>query len=188
VLVCLILLAGCGEAPVEQIAGTQDAIQKAKSAEAETYATDAYKMAADTLRAAMAAKEQADSKFKLLRSYKETERLAARAEVLANEAASQARAEKERMRGEVADLLSSTRNALDSAYVALKKAPQGKGSKAEIELMKSELAAAETALTGARTDFEAERFEPAKAKLEAAMDKARGISEEIAAAVAKMKR
>ena len=184
-LVCLIFIIGCGEAPVEQIAGAKDAIERAKVAEAETYAADAYKMAADTLQVALAAKQQADSKFKLLRNYKETERLIARVEVLANEAASKAHAEKERMKLEIADLLSSARAVVDSAQVAIQKAPKGKGSKAEIELMKSELAAANAALTEAQADFEADRLAPAKAKLQAAMEKARRISGEIAAAAAK---
>ena len=185
VVVCLILLAGCGKEPVEQIAGTKDAIERAKSAEAETYAPQAYKMAADTLKAAMAAKAEADSKFKLLRNYKESGRLAARAEVLANEAASQARSEKEHMGLEVTNLMERARGAIDSAYTALKKAPVGKGTKAEIELMKSDLAAADAAASQARTDVEAERFAPAKAKLTAAIDKAHTVSEEIQAAIAK---
>jgi flagellar capping protein FliD len=185
IVVCLILLAGCGKEPVEQIAGTKDAMERAKSAEAETYAPQTYKMAADTLKAAMAAKAEADSKFKLLRSYKETERLAARAEVLANEAASQARSEKEHMSLEVTNLMDSARGAIDSAYADLKNAPQGKGTKAEIELMKSDLAAAESAVTDAGADIDAERFAPAKAKLMAAIDKAHGVSREIAAAIAR---
>jgi hypothetical protein len=184
-VLCLVFILGCGEAPVEQIEGAQDAIERAKAVEAETYAADAYKMAADTLRAALAAKNEADSKFKPLRSYNETERLVARAEALANEAASEARAERERMRLEVADLLSSARAVLDSAQIAIKTAPQGKGSKAEIELMKSEMSAANAALTEAQADFEAERFATAKAKLQAAVDKARRISKEIATARAK---
>ncbi|MFH1312436.1 MAG: hypothetical protein ABIJ00_04335 [Candidatus Eisenbacteria bacterium] len=184
-VVCLVFIVGCGEAPVEQIAGAQDAIERAKAAEAETYAADAYKMAADTLLAALAAKQEADSKFKLLRSYNGTERLVARVEVLANEAASRARVEKERIRLEITDLLSSTRAVVDSAQIAIQTAPKGKGSKAEIELMKSELAAANAALAEAQADFETDRFAPAKAKLQAATDKARRISEEIAAAAAK---
>jgi hypothetical protein len=187
-LACLILVAGCGEAPVEKIAGAQDALAKAKSAEAEAYAADAYKAAADTLRAAMAAKAEADSKFKLMRSYKKTEQLVARAEALANEAAQKAREEKENMRLEIADLMSDTQAVLDSADVAIKKAPQGKGTKAEIELFKTDLAAARTAFTEAQADFGAERFIQAKAKLVAATDKARGVYKEIAAAAEKMKR
>ncbi len=185
---CLVLAAGCGEAPVEHIAGAQDALSRAKTSEAEAYAGDAYNMAADTLRAALAAKEEADSKFKLVRSYKETERLVARAEALANEAAREAHMEKEKVRGEVTGLLTGARALLDSAAVAIRTAPMGKGSKAEIELMKSDLAAANAAVTEAQADFEAERFVQAKAKLVAAMDRARGICDEIAAAAKKMKK
>lgn len=182
---CLVLAAGCGEAPVEHIAGAQDALERAKTSEAEAYAGDAYSMAADTLRAALAAKEEADSKFKMVRSYKETENLLARAEALANEAAREAHIEKERVRGEVTRLLTGARAVFDSAQVAIRTAPQGKGSKAEIELMKSDLAAATAALTEAQADFEADRFVQARAKLVAAMDRARGICDEIAAAAAK---
>jgi D-serine dehydratase len=92
------------------------------------------------------------------------------------------------MRGEVADMLNSARAVLDSTKPAIQKAPVGKGSKAEIELMKSELAAAEATLKDAEADFAAEKFAPAKAKVMAATEKARGISQEIAAAVSKMKK
>jgi hypothetical protein len=105
--------------------------------------------------------------------------------VLANEAASSAHAEKERMRLEITRLMSSAQAVIDSAQAAIQTAPKGKGSKAEIELMKSDLAAAGAALAEAQADFETEKFAPAKARLQAAIDKARRISEEIAAAAAK---
>jgi hypothetical protein len=188
-VVGLLLVSGCGKPPVEQVAGAEDALKRAGEAEAQTYAPEAYQMAADTLQAAMAAKKEADSKFKLTRNYKDTERLLAKAEVLANEASTQAQTERENVRLETGRLLARAHTVIDSARTAIRMAPQGKGTRAEIELMKSDLAAAASAIGEAQGDYDTERYAAAKVKLVAAIEKARGISNEIAVAAAKrMKR
>ncbi len=185
VVICLAVVAGCAKEPVEQINAAQQAIQAAKNAEAETYAPQMFKMASDTLRAAMAAKQQADAK-KFFRSYKETERLLAKAQELANQAATSAEQEKERVKAEVTQLFETAKAVLDSTDMAIKKAPRGKGSKVEIEMMKSEFASAQTMVTEAQTAFDQGKYAMAKARLEAAIQKARSIMDEIAAA--KMKK
>lgn len=180
----MILMVSCAKEPVEQINATQQAIQAAKNAEAETYAPQVFKMASDTLRAAMAAKQQADAK-KFFRSYKETERLLAKAQELANQAVTTAQQEKERVRAEVTQLFETAKAVLDSTQMAIQKAPRGKGSKVEIEMFKSEFASAQTMVTEAQTAFDQGKYAVAKARLETAIQKARSIRDEIAAAAKK---
>jgi hypothetical protein len=181
----LLLMVGCSKAPEQEIQIANTAMDMAKSAEAETYASDAYRMAMDTLNAAEAAKQAADSKFSLFRSYGKAKELYTRAEVLAKEAQAVAESEKELVKVEAADMLTKAKQALDDATAALNKAPRGKGSKADIELIKNDLNAASAKYDEAQMDFDAGKYAAARTKLEAVMQKAQSLSEEIAKATAK---
>jgi hypothetical protein len=186
VMVCaLLLMVGCAKAPEQEIQIANTAMDMAKSAEAEAYATDAYRMAMDTLNAAEAAKQAADAKFSLFRSYGKSKELYARAEVLAKEAQAIAESEKELVKVEAADMLTQAKQALDDVTAALAKAPRGKGSKADIELIKNDLTAASVKYDEAKMDFDAGKYAAARTKLEAVMQKAQSLSEEIAKAASK---
>jgi len=160
-------------------------MQTARSAEAEQYAPQAYRVAMDTLNAAQAAKQEQDSKFALFRSYGKSKQMFISAQGLADKAAAEARAEKERMRAEVADLITRVQAAVDAATAALDAAPVGKGNKADIELIRNDLASINQGFADAKNDFTAEKFIQAKSKLEAVMNRATGIISEIEAAIAK---
>ncbi len=180
-----VMVTGCGKAPENEMQMAETAFETVAEYEVEQYAPDAYRMAMDTLNAAKAAKEEADSKFALFRSYGKSKELFVRAEVLANQAQSSAQAGKERVKQEVSDLIVDAKNALDAAAQALSKAPRGKGSKADLELIKNDLNAANVAYEEAKIDFDAGSYATAKTKLQAVMNKAQSISDEIAKAVAK---
>jgi hypothetical protein len=175
----LLLVVGCSKPPEQEITAATQAFDSAKMAEAPDYAPEAYRVASDSLNAAMALKKEADGKFVLFRSYSKSKAMFVRAQALANEASTKAAAEKEKVRLEVTDMLTQAKALLDSANVALKKAPRGKGSKADIELIKTDLAAATTAFDDANADFTAGKYKTAKAKLEAMMQKCRMVMEEI---------
>lgn len=175
----LMVVVGCSKPPEQEISAANQALDAAKMAEAQDYALDSYRVAQDTLNAAMALKREADGKFVLFRSYGKSKDMFVRAQGLANEAATKAAAEKERVRIEVTDMMAQVKAALDSADVALKKAPRGKGSKADIELIKTDLAAAVMQHDEAMTDFNNGKYKAAKAKLEAVMAKANSVIAEI---------
>jgi hypothetical protein len=187
VFVIFVLLAfvSCGKAPEQEIQSANSAIEAARTAEAEEYVPDAFQVAMDTLNAANAAKTEADGKFALFRSYGKAKELFVRAEGLANEAATAAETEKERVQAEVTELITPAQTVLDSANAALKKAPRGKGSKADIELIKNDLAAAQAGFDEGKADFDAGKYKAAKAKIEAAMQKAQAVISEIEQAKAK---
>jgi hypothetical protein len=179
-LCALLAITGCGKPPEQQMQSAEAAFDQADQAETETYAADAYQMAMDTLNAAKAAKEEADSKFALFRSYGKSRELFVRAEALVKDAEASAQAEKARVQQEVSGMMTDVKAALDQAADALSKAPRGKGSKADIELN-----AANVAYEEAKMDFEAGRYMAAKTKLQAIKNKAQSITDEIAKAVAK---
>jgi len=185
VVCALLAFAGCGKAPEQEMQMANTAVESAKTAEAEQYVPDIYQMAMDTLNAAMAARQETDSKFALFRNYGKSKEMFLRAEALAKEATDAAQAEKERVKTEVLNLLTQARETLDSANAALSKAPRGKGSKADIELIRNDFDAANLTYQEASSDYEAGKYAAAKTKLDAVIRKAQSISEEIKKAAAK---
>lgn len=185
VVFALLVFIGCAKPPEQEIQKANTAFDAARAAEAEEYVPDAFQVAMDTLRAAEAAKAEADGKFALFRSYGKAKALYVSAEALANQAATEAAAEKERVKQEVTSLLAQGQTTLNSADVALKKAPKGKGTKAEIELIKGDLTAAQTMFTDAQNEFNAGKYKVAKAKVEAAIQKAQSVIDQIEQAKAK---
>jgi hypothetical protein len=184
VLVALALLAfvGCAKAPEAEMQKANASISAAQAAEAETYAPDSYRMAMDTLNAANAAKTEADSKFALFRSYTKAKDMYVKADELANKVIADAQAEKERVKAEVTQQLVAVQAVIDSSDAALKKAPKGKGSKADLELIKTDLDAAKASYGEAKADFDGGKYAAAKAKLDVTVSKARAIMDEIAKA------
>ena len=184
-ILALLILSGCGKAPEQEMQIASTAIQAAQGAEAEEYAPDALQMALDTLRAAEAAKTEADGKFALFRSYGKAKELYVRAEALAKEAESAAVTEKQEVKAEVEGLITQATQVIEEAKVAFSKAPRGKGSKADLELIKNDLDAVGVSFEEAKIDYDAGKYAAAKAKLIAVIRKAQSISEEIGKAAAK---
>jgi len=183
-VMALPLIWGCSKPPELEMQKANTSIQAAMTAEAEEYAAQSLTVARDTLNSAMAMKEEQDGKFALFRSYGKAKAQFVRAEALAQKSATDAAAEKERVRQEVADMLTQTRAALDAAKVALDAAPVGKGNKAEIALIANDLLTINTAFDEARAEFDGGKFKAAKAKVEAVMARATSITSEIATAAA----
>ena len=173
------LMLGCGKAPETEMMNAESAIKAAGEAEAEQYAPQDYQMAMDTLNAAKTEAETQASKFALFRSYGKAKKLYESAQSLADNALAKSTSEKERISAEVADMMESVKTLLDSASTAVSKAPLGKGSKADIELIKADLKAAYTAFDEAKVDFENSRYLNARAKLEAVNQKSKAIINEI---------
>jgi hypothetical protein len=181
----LVLVTGCSKAPVIEIQNSEAALQAALGAEAPEYAPKAYQMAVDSLNAAQDAKKEQDSKFGLFRSYGKATQMYVTAQAMAEKAKAQAIAEKERMKAELTAMLGETQALLDSANVVLEKAPRGKGTKADLEMIKTDLASAIPAFEQAKADFDGGKYMAAKAGMDAVQNKVRGIITELQAAFAK---
>lgn len=178
----LLVIAGCSKAPEAEMQAANNAINAARSAEAEQYVPNAFRMASDTLNAAMAAKNEQDSKFALFRGYGKSKEMFIRAQALAEEASAKAAEEKERVRQEVTNLITEAQAAIDAANAAYAKAPKGKGNKAELELIKTDLVGVAAQFEEAKNDFNAGKYLTAKSKVQAVMQKANSITQEIATA------
>lgn len=179
------MMTGCGKAPEMEMQQAQQAMDSATASDVAEYAPDALRMAEDTLNAARAAQAEQDNKMALLRSYGATKALYVSAKNLTDQAVAQAATEKENARGAVAALLTQVQSAVDTAAAALAKAPTGKDTKAELALMKNDLASIVAVHQEASAEFEAGKFKSAQTKLEAVLAQAQSLTAEIQAAAAK---
>lgn len=162
---------GCSEAPVNEMAAAQKAVELADAAKAPQYAQAQMQMARDTLQAAEAKKAEQDSRFSWFRSYDESRKLAARATVLANTAKTAAIDAINVLRDETTAMLEETALALSQAEQMLMTAPVSKGTRADIELMKQDVAALKGVLENAYSDLSRSDFEGAQAKATTIMER-----------------
>ena len=147
VFVALALMAvfiGCAQAPEEALKASEAAMQTAQLAEAEQYAPQTYGEAMDSLNAAKAEIKTQDGKFSLFRDYDRAELLLAASQRLAQQSQTDAAAAKERVRVEDSTLVASIQVLLADTKKAFDSAPKGKGTRADLELIKAELTAADT--------------------------------------------
>lgn len=191
VLVVLALLgavAGCSDSPVAQYEAGKAALESARLAEANIYAPEALKAATDSLNAALVEMQKQDGRFAALRSYGKSQEMIATAQQLAQKAATEAAAEKERVRvadsvliAEVELLISESRNIMATA-------PKGKGSRIDLKVMQSDLDAASSALAVATEEFTAGNYQSAHERLEAVKSQVAKTRTDLDAAIAKLKK
>jgi hypothetical protein len=107
-----------------------------------------------------------------MRSYAKATELAAAAKVAAETAQQRAVEGKEQARNEATQLVADARVVLDEAVLMLEKAPRGKGTQADLAVMKSDLAAVEVSLGEANSALAASNFDEARTKAQAAIQAA----------------
>jgi hypothetical protein len=165
-----LLSVACAKEPTEALNAATSALAAAKTAEAADYAP-----------AALA------EKFSLTRSYTKAAELATAAKAAADAAAAQAVSGKEQMKTEATTLVAGVRSAVDAATAALAKAPKGKGSAADLEAMKSDVAGVAAALPDMDAAIAAGKYKDAKVKAEAAKATLDKIVADVQAAIAAKK-
>ena len=182
-----LLSVGCSQKPAEAVNGAKSALAAAQTAEAADYAPGAF-AAAQSADAALAAELKAqDEKFALTRSYTKAAELAAAAKSAADAAAAQAVTGKEQAKAEAAGLATGLRASIETAKLALAKAPVGKGSAADLAAMKSDVAGVETSLADIDGAIAAGRYKDAKLKAEAAGATLQKVVADVQAAIAAKK-
>ena len=179
----LVGLVACSEAPDTEMKATETAFAEADQTQAQQYAPDLYLQAMDTLQAAKMAAAEQDGKFSLFRSYGKSKELFVAAQGLADKASVAAKTRKEEVKAEVTQMVVNVQASLDSATALIAKAPRGKGTKADLELLKGELGAAQSAFAQAQTELSAGDYLAAKARLESVMAKSTQVSADITQAL-----
>jgi hypothetical protein len=163
-----LLSAACAKEPTEALNAASSALAAAKTAEAADYAPAAL-AAAETASAALQAELKAQGeKYALTRSYTKAAELAVAAKAAADAAAAEAVTGKEQMKTEATTLVAGVRSAVEATKQVLATAPKGKGSAADLEAMKSDVAGVETAVADMDAAIANGNYKDAKVKAEAA--------------------
>ena len=166
---------GCAKPPQADIQAAKAAVDAARQAGADDYAKTSLKEAEDANAALDAELQAQEKKFALFRSYKQATTLAADVKAKAEKAATDATAGKEQAKNEATQLITEAKKMRDEANGLLANAPAGKGSKADIDAMKSDLQGVETQIAAADQAFNEGRYIEAKTKASAAKSAAETV-------------
>jgi hypothetical protein len=185
-LMVVFLFTSCAKQPTQQMDEAKAAIDAVVKAGGNIYAKDELKKLNDDLQAAMD-EINAQSK-KLFKKYGPAKEMLAKVKVDAEAVQALIPARKEEAKNAALNALNEAKVAFDEAKALLDKAPKGKGTKADIEEMKAALAGLEDQLTEVQTAIDSEDYFGAKDKALAIKEKAADVSEQVKAAIAKVKR
>jgi len=157
-LTLIVFVTGCSKAPETELNLCNESINKAQMAEAEQYAAETYQQAIDSLNSAKTEIQAQESKFSLFRGYSKSKEILASAQKLADQSVAEAVQNKERIRVEDSTQIVMVTGLLAKADSAIASAPRGKGTKADIELFKSELAYTNQVFQTCLTDYTAGKY------------------------------
>jgi len=185
-LATTLLVSACAKAPDAELTAAQSSIDQARTAEAEKYASDTFRAANDSLAAANQEIQTQNAKFALFRKYDRAKALIAASQSAAAKATSDAAVNKQAARTAADEALAAATAAVDSAKAMLNTAPVGKDNRADVEMMKTDLAGAETNLEQVRQAIAQEDYLGAKSQADAIRDKAMQIVNDVQMAKDKM--
>jgi hypothetical protein len=181
--VVMILAVGCAKPPQEDISAAQAEMDKARQAQAETWAANEYRGANEAMNAAQA--EITAQNEKWFKNYDKAKELLATAKTDATKAAEAAAANKAQAKSDAEAAMSAADTALGTAEAALKVAPVTKDSKADLELFKNDLATLRSTLDAARASFASEDYKKALESANSVKDQATSIATQLEQAKAK---
>lgn len=186
VLIPSLLLAGCGKPPDQEISQANEAMQAATAAQAEVYASAEQAAAQEAMSKAQTEVEAQNAKFVLFRNYGQAKTLYAAAIEESNRAKESAIVNKEVVKNEAITLIAEAKTSVDDAAKALKTAPRGKDTKAELDAMNADLSSLQSMLPELDNAMIGENFMDAKNKAQSIKEKAMSIQSEVQEAKAKM--
>ncbi len=183
-----LLATGCSSAPTEEINATKEVLQSIQNDDVSSYAPESLAAAEDAMSKALAEVQTQDQKFTMFRDYKQSATLLKSAKDLADKAKNDAQANKIKAKADAEAAVAALPPILLEAAGLLAKAPKGKDTKADLEIMQSDLKLAEEAAMEANNAISAERYLDALAKANTAKEKAGLIIEQVKAAQQKVGR
>lgn len=182
-LVAAALLAGCGKQPTAEIDAVKAAIDVAVAEGAAKYAAEDVKLLNDGLTAAMDEVKVQDGKF--FKNYGKATEMLAKVKADAETLKTALPEKKEQAKTSALSAQEEAKKAVAEATGLLKKAPKGKGTRADIEALKADLKGVEDALVEVQGLIDTEDYVAASDKANAAKEKSASISADITQALEK---
>jgi hypothetical protein len=175
----------CAKQPTQLMDQAKAAIQAVETAKGNIYAKDELNKLKADLQAALDEVTAQSKKF--FKKYGPAKDMLTKvvADADAVKAQIPARIDEAKKAAEAA--INEAKTAHDNAKALLEKAPKGKGTKADIEAMKADLAGLDTQMTEVQNAITAEDYFGAKDKAMAIKDKAAAVAEQVQKAIDKVK-
>jgi hypothetical protein len=175
----LIVLSACQSPPEDKTSAAREALERAREAGAAEYSTEEFQEAQRKLEAAQAEIDQQDNEWSFSRDYAEAERLLEEALASAEQVAEMASTRKEQASSDAEEVSTQAQQAIEEARLALESAPRGKGSRADVAALESDLRAAESTFAEAQRELRSESFLTALEKFRRARESATQVSAQV---------
>jgi len=179
------LFSSCAKQPTQAIDAAKAAIEAATQEGASVYAADELKKLNDDLQAAM--DEVSTQSKKFFKKYGTAKEMLTKVQADGDALKATIPAKKEAAKNAAIQAQTEAKAALDEAKALLEKAPMGKGTKADIMAMKADLAGLETSFAEVQTAIDSEDYFGASAKAATIKEKATVTSDQVKAAIEKVK-
>jgi len=178
------LLSACAEAPNTELATAQGAVDAIVSEGAEIYTPDQLKTINSKLQEAIAEMKVQDGNF--FKNYDQAKFVLAQVKTDADALQGKIAQRKEELKLAANTALAEAVTALAEAKALIEVAPQGKGSLADIEAMKSDIVGLETELEGIQPQIDSGEYLVATEKAHAVAARALTIHSDITQAQEKV--
>ena len=175
-------LTACAKAPTEEINATKASVDAAVAEGAQQYTPEDYKMVTDGLAAANAEIKVQEEKF--FKNFDKAKQMLAKTKADAEALKGKVAQRKEELKQAAIATLAQATASLTEAKDLLAKAPKGKGSKADIEAMATDLAGVEAMIPEVQPLIDKGDFIGANEKANAILARITAVSEEVKAAIA----
>jgi hypothetical protein len=183
-LVMVISVAACGKQPEAEIEAANTALNAAANDGSEVYVAEDFRRINEAMDAAMEEVKIQDGK--LFKNYDKANEMLAGVQAEALAVRDLAVAERERLRLQAGADLEAARAAVGSSREMLNNAPAGKGSAADIMMMKADVSGLEGSLAEIEAMVAAGDYAEASERAKAVGEKATAISTEVQVALAKI--
>jgi hypothetical protein len=185
VLAMLVVLTSCAKQPTQEMNDSKAGIDAVIADGGEKYAKEEVKALNDQLTSAMDEVKVQDGKF--FKNYDKAKEILAKVKASADALKAEIPARKEKAKNDAIAALDAAKTAVSEAKALLAKAPKGKGTKADIEAMRADVAGIEAALTETQGMIDSEDYMGAADKANGAKAKATEVAGQITAAMEKAK-
>jgi hypothetical protein len=180
------LFTSCAKQPTEQIEAVKAAIASVQAEGADVYAPEELKKLNDSMQAAM--DEISTQSKKFFKKFGPAKEMLAGILTEAEAVKAGIPAKKEAAKNAAVLAQTEAKALLDEAKALLDKAPKGKGTKADIEAMKADLAGLDTSFAEIQTAIDGQDYFGASGKAATIKEKAMAISDQVKAAMEKVKK
>ena len=179
-----IVFTACAKQPTQELNDAKAAIDAAIAEGGEKYANEEVKTLNDEITAAMDEIKTQDGK--ILKNYDKAKELLAKVKTGGETLKTEMPAKKEKAKNDAMAALDAAKAAVNDARTLLGKAPRGKGTMADIEALKADVAGLESSLTEVQTLMDGEDYFAAADKANGIKTKAEEVSSQISQALEKV--